>query len=96
MAFPRITNVKFGNSQLNYIYSINYLIKYQIEHYLKDLCKYIYIYTPKTCIKRVPNQKHSKKTNIIFLKPFGYEMFRDVKIQNILDLIKVSKCIQSS
>lgn len=72
MAFPRITNVKFGNSQLNYIY------------------------TPKTCIKRVPNQKHLKKTNIIFLKPFGYEMFRDIKIQNILDLIKFSECIQSS
>jgi hypothetical protein len=56
----------------------------------------IYIYTLKICIKRVPNQIHSKKTNIIFLKPFGYEMFKDIKIQNILDLIKVSKRIQSS
>ncbi len=39
-------NVNCGNSQLNHIYSINYLIEYQVEYYLKYLCKSLYIYKP--------------------------------------------------
>jgi hypothetical protein len=50
----------------------------------------------------VPDQKVQGKKNVIFLKLFLNAMIKNIKIHNILDIIKISKsverhkCIQNS
>lgn len=51
---------------------------------------------PKTCCKLVFLTKQFKKKNIVytFLKHFLNTMIKNMKIQNILDIIKTKKSIQ--
>jgi hypothetical protein len=58
MAFLEINNFDFGNSLLNYIYSINYLIKNNLNDFQitfrKNSLKNYHLIMFKICI---PNQK---------------------------------------
>ncbi len=98
MAISRITNVNFGNSQLNYIHSINYLIKYQIEYDLKYLCKLLYIYKPwKYVAKEFLTKNIQRKPtlfswNPLIMKCLGTSKFKIfwiwLKFQSVYNLIK--------
>jgi hypothetical protein len=68
-------HINFGNSQLNYAYSINNLLKHQIEYDLKYQ-SYIYIYTTQNHVSKVfmtktfkdNNQCYFPKTSLILSK----------------------------
>jgi hypothetical protein len=60
-------HINSGNSQLNYAYSIDNLLKHQIKYHLKYQ-SYIYVYNSKLCIKSVYDKKNSRTIiNVTFL-----------------------------
>ncbi len=93
----KIDSLNFGNSQLNYIYSIDYLIKnskqndFQITFQEKKLLRKFSNHVSNLC----SNQKIQGKVAIVtFLKLFLNAMIRNIKIHNIFDIIGISKSME--
>jgi hypothetical protein len=68
MALLRTMNLIFKNKKLNYIYSIIYLIKNQIEYHLKHFENYIFRKTPKYVSKVFITKELKENSQCFFYK----------------------------